>query len=118
MCQDNETGSSAVFNMGMPELIVIFIVALIVFGPKKLPELGKSLGRAMGEFKRSSQEFRDSLESEVEASKIKEDLLRQQKEVRDSLVSAGKTETPAADNPAAKGPAGETQEKSSDTHAG
>ena len=71
--------------MGMPELIVIFIIALLVFGPKKLPELGKSLGRAMSEFKRSSQEFRDSLETEVETGKIKEELLKHQQEIKDSM---------------------------------
>jgi len=81
------------FNLGMPELIVIFIVALLVFGPKKLPELGKSLGRAMSEFKRSSQEFRDSLESEVEVDKIKKDLAKEQRELKDSL-------NPLADKPA------------------
>lgn len=73
------------FNLGMPELIVIFIVALLVFGPKRLPELGKSLGRAMSEFKRSSQEFRNSLESEVEVDKIKKDLAKEQRELKDVL---------------------------------
>ena len=76
------------FNLGMPELIVIFIVALLVFGPKKLPELGKSLGRAINEFKHASQEFKDHLESEVGTSEIKEELLKQQKELRDSLTPA------------------------------
>jgi len=76
------------FNLGMPELIVIFIVALLIFGPKKLPELGKSLGRAIGEFKRTSQEVRDSLETEIETDKIKEDLLKEQKEIQESLNEA------------------------------
>lgn len=80
------------FNLGMPELIVIFIVALLIFGPKKLPELGKSLGRAMSEFKRSSQEFRNNLESEVEVDKIKKDLAREQKELKDALNPLSDTE--------------------------
>lgn len=82
------------FNLGMPELILIFVVALLVFGPKRLPELGKSLGRAMNEFKRSSQEFRDSLETEVGTAEIKDELLKQQKDLQDSL-KVGPIETPA-----------------------
>jgi TatA/E family protein of Tat protein translocase len=49
----------------MPELIVIFVIALIVFGPKKLPELGKSLGKGLSEFKRASNELQRTLEEEV-----------------------------------------------------
>jgi len=51
-----------VFGIGIPELIVIFIVALIIFGPKKLPDLGKALGRGLSEFKKATQEFKDSIE--------------------------------------------------------
>jgi sec-independent protein translocase protein TatA len=53
------------FGLGIPELIVIFVIALIVFGPKKLPDLGKSIGRAMAEFKKASDEFQDSVRSEI-----------------------------------------------------
>jgi TatA/E family protein of Tat protein translocase len=49
----------------MPELIVIFVIALIIFGPRKLPELGKSLGRSISEFKRASNELRNTLEEEI-----------------------------------------------------
>ena len=59
------------------EFLLIFIVALLVFGPKRLPELAKSLGRAMHEFKRSMNEFKNQIETEVGADRIKEDLLRQ-----------------------------------------
>jgi len=53
------------FGLGIPELLVIFVIALIVFGPKKLPELGRSVGRAMAEFKKASQEFQESMQAEM-----------------------------------------------------
>ena len=53
--------------IGMPELILIFVVALIVFGPRKLPELGKSLGKGLAEFRRASNELRSTIEEEVRA---------------------------------------------------
>jgi TatA/E family protein of Tat protein translocase len=51
--------------IGFPELIIIFIVALIVFGPRKLPELGRSLGKSLSEFKRASNELRNTLDEEI-----------------------------------------------------
>ena len=54
--------------IGVPELIIIFVVALLVFGPRKLPELGKSLGKGLSEFRRASNELRNTLEEEVRAA--------------------------------------------------
>lgn len=54
-------------TIGVPELIIIFVIALIVFGPKKLPELGKSLGKGLSEFRRASNELRSTIEEEVRA---------------------------------------------------
>lgn len=51
--------------IGMPELVIIFVIALIIFGPRKLPELGKSLGRSLNEFKRASNELKSTLEDEI-----------------------------------------------------
>lgn len=48
-------------NIGIPELLIIFLIALLVFGPKKLPQLGKAIGRALAEFRRASNEFQRSL---------------------------------------------------------
>jgi sec-independent protein translocase protein TatA len=52
-------------SLGMPELIVIFVIALVVFGPRKLPELGRSLGRGIAEFKKATNELHSSLEDEI-----------------------------------------------------
>jgi sec-independent protein translocase protein TatA len=57
--------------IGMPELVVIFFIALIIFGPRKLPELGKSLGRSLGEFRRASNELRSTLEEEIRVEEQK-----------------------------------------------
>ena len=54
-------------SLGMPELIIIFVIALIVFGPRKLPELGRSLGRGIAEFKKATNELQNTLEQEIEA---------------------------------------------------
>jgi len=61
-------------SIGLPELIIILIIALLVFGPKKLPEVGKSVGRAIREFKKASDELRSKVEEEIQASEIKSDL--------------------------------------------
>lgn len=58
-------------SIGVPELILIFVLALLLFGPRKLPDIGKSLGRAMGEFRRASNDLRRSLEEEVAADELK-----------------------------------------------
>ena len=54
------------FDIGLQELILIFVIALLVFGPKNLPQLGRSLGRAMREFRRASDEFRSTVETNLQ----------------------------------------------------
>ena len=68
-------------SIGMPELILIFVVALLVFGPKKLPEIGKSLGTGLAEFKRASDELKKTIEQEIEQGK------NEVSSVRDTVAS-------------------------------
>jgi TatA/E family protein of Tat protein translocase len=59
-------------SLGMQEIIVIFLIALIVFGPRKLPELGKTIGKGLAEFKKASNELKQTWEDEVQLEKEKE----------------------------------------------
>jgi TatA/E family protein of Tat protein translocase len=59
------------FGIGMPEMILILAIALIVIGPKKLPDLAKSLGRAMREFKKATNEFKETMHIDSELSEVK-----------------------------------------------
>jgi sec-independent protein translocase protein TatA len=81
-------------SLGMPELIVIFVIALIVFGPRKLPELGRSLGRGIAEFKKATNELQNTLEQEIEADEQRSKAAAAQVTAHDA--------TPAADPPVSK----------------
>lgn len=59
-------------SIGMPELVIILVIALIIFGPRKLPELGKSLGKGINEFKKASTELQNTLEKEIQVEEQKE----------------------------------------------
>jgi sec-independent protein translocase protein TatA len=59
-------------SLGMSELIIILVIALIIFGPRKLPELGRSLGKSIGEFKRASNELRSTIEDEIRVEETRE----------------------------------------------
>jgi sec-independent protein translocase protein TatA len=61
-------------SLGMQEIIIIFVLALIVFGPRKLPELGKTLGKGLAEFKKASNELKQTWEDEVRLDKEKEQV--------------------------------------------
>lgn len=61
-------------SLGMQEIIIIFILALIIFGPRKLPELGKTLGKGLAEFKKASNELKQTWEEEVRLDKEKEEV--------------------------------------------
>jgi len=76
-------------NLGFSEMVFLFILALLIFGPKKLPEVGRQIGRFMNEFKRASNEFRSQIESEINALDvdIKPQILPPLRAPLDSLAS-------------------------------
>ena len=61
-------------SLGMQEIVIIFIIALIVFGPRKLPELGKTIGKGLAEFKKASNDLKQTWEDEVRLDKEKESM--------------------------------------------
>jgi len=68
--------------MGMPEMMMIFVVALVLFGPRQMPQIGKSIGKALAEFRRASNEFKRTIEDEVAGEDLVE-LKKGLEEVRD-----------------------------------
>jgi TatA/E family protein of Tat protein translocase len=72
-------------SLGFPELMIIMVIALIIFGPRKLPELGRSLGKSIGEFKRASNELKTTLEEEIRLEEVKEERAKIQAEQASAL---------------------------------
>ena len=79
------------FGIGMPEMIIILVIALIVIGPHKLPELAKSLGKGLAEFKKASEDFQRSVQEESRKSEEKEKEAAPQQ-----VAAAGQTHVEAA----------------------
>ncbi|OFW01863.1 MAG: twin arginine-targeting protein translocase TatB [Acidobacteria bacterium RIFCSPLOWO2_02_FULL_68_18] len=90
-------------SIGMPELIIILVIALIIFGPRKLPELGRSLGRSIGEFKRASNELRSTLEEEIRIEDQRDQRTAARAE-QDAAMAAGAASPAATPPPAAPAP--------------
>jgi TatA/E family protein of Tat protein translocase len=90
--------------LGMPEMIVIFVIALLVFGPRKLPELGRSLGKSLGEFKRASNELRNTLEEEVRVEEQREATQRVAAAPAEPPVGPRPVDPPVVDSTYTEGP--------------
>lgn len=86
------------FGIGMPELIIIMVIALIVIGPQKLPELARSLGKGLAEFKRATEDFKHTMDAETAAAE-RERLAKeaaQQAKVDEEIKTEAKEEHKAA----------------------
>jgi sec-independent protein translocase protein TatA len=78
-------------SIGMPELIIIFVIALIIFGPRKLPELGRSLGKSLAEFKKASNELKSTLEEEIRLEEQRSALEEQRSKAAAATQAASST---------------------------
>lgn len=98
-------------NLGMPELMMILVLALLLFGPKKLPEIGKQVGKALGEFKRASNDLKRTIEDEMEKASSGLNV-----KLDDPPASeAGKSEAPKVEAAPAIAPADGTVSRPSET---
>jgi sec-independent protein translocase protein TatA/sec-independent protein translocase protein TatB len=108
------------FGMGMPEILLILAIALIVIGPQKLPELAKSLGRALNEFKRATNELKDTMDLDGDLKDVKQSFNEIQSDLKKKPIEmiAGKTseskpktaETDSAEAATVDAPAADTAE--------
>src|SRR6266511_3586362 len=92
-------------TIGMPELIIIFVIALIIFGPRKLPELGRSLGKSLAEFKKASNELKNTLEEEIrldeQRSSLEATREKEKEKEKESAATATAASVPHTDEPVA-----------------
>ncbi len=105
------------FGIGMPEMIIILVIALIVIGPHKLPELAKSLGKGLAEFKKASEGFQRSVQEE--ANKTEETVKEPVPQVKDASAAVEPVTAHTAAEPVAAHAAAEPQpvEKKETPHA-
>lgn len=94
--------------LGVPEIILIMVVALLLFGPRQMPKIGRTIGQALGEFRRASNEFKKTIEDEVAADELK-DIRKDLREVRDATQDAARVDTTPQVGPAGGDRAGDGQ---------
>ncbi|MCE5282657.1 MAG: Sec-independent protein translocase protein TatB [Deltaproteobacteria bacterium] len=95
------------FGIGMPELLVIAVIALLVVGPKKLPEIAKALGKGLSEFRKVTESATDTIKETLKTDEIKDEIKKDMDGLKDSLLYGkeeetkppSESETPKADEP-------------------
>jgi TatA/E family protein of Tat protein translocase len=85
-------------SLGGAELLLILGLALLLFGPRKLPEIGRTIGRGLSEFRKATTDFKSSLEREVDLEEVKEtrdSIADARREIKNSIADAGRVENPS-----------------------
>jgi len=85
-------------NLGMPEMLFIGILALLIFGPRKLPEIAREVGKFMAEFKRAGNEFKHQIEAEIQQIELEEQI-KKDAERREAALKEAETKRLASENP-------------------
>jgi len=98
------------FGIGMPELLVIAVIALLVVGPKKLPEIAKALGKGLSEFRKVTESATDTIKETLRTDELKKDV----NDLKDSLLYGKSEEKEAPVPPAAPAPADHNAPKTGD----
>lgn len=106
------------FGIGMPELLLILALALIVIGPKKLPDLARAIGRGLAEFKRATEELKNTINEETRVVDTRERLLREGKIRPPGTVDPEETRPEEAASPAADAGAAPKRADNEDPHVG
>ena len=100
-------------SLGLPEIIFILVLALLIFGPRRLPEIGKTLGRALGEFRRATTDLKRTFDSELSSEEFRDPMAKPAPSKPVSRETEAPT-TPTAALPAAEEPPAPAEAAESD----